>query len=442
MNNGTRFAHLNEALEIYIKLEDLEMIGRSFIELTDALIAVSRYEGATETARRGLAHLQADNSVDRARLLAAFGYAHALTAGYEPAHEALQEALNIALELSDPKFEARILGARSMLNLRFFRLRDAAADGLRSEQLAGSGTPPWQRATRLRILHQALHYLGHVEEAMRIADELESLARKSGQSFSLARSFSTRAWAEFSKAPDLGKLETTLQEMWKSDRRTQYPNWEPVSEVHLCLGDYYRGNWTSALLHARAACRHEPGPTQGFGVGALFRQLAYAGDREGALAILDEKRTWLPRTGQQNTGDSWWMLTLVIEGLVILGDHSQAAQFYPLVGELIDTEAVVLWSSSHLTQTIAGIAAAAARQWETAKDHFRIALQQAESFPHVLEQAEIRRFHAMMLIDRFGVGDRDKVQTLLNEALQSYERIEMPRHVEMTQTLLARAAER
>jgi hypothetical protein len=36
----------------------------------------------------------------------------------------------------------------------------------------------------------------------------------------------------------------------------------------------------------------------------------------------------------------------------------------------------------------------------TAEDHFQIALRQAESFPHRLEQAEIRRFHAMMLIDR------------------------------------------
>jgi hypothetical protein len=130
------------------------------------------------------------------------------------------------------------------------------------------------------------------------------------------------------------------------------------------------------------------------------------------------------------------MLTLVIEGLVILGEQLQAAQFYPLVGELMDTGAVVLWSSSHFTQTIAGIAAAAARHWETAEDHFQIALQQAESFPHLIEQAEIRRFRAMMLIDRDAPADREKARMLLTEALESYERIGMPRHVEVTQRLL------
>jgi hypothetical protein len=130
------------------------------------------------------------------------------------------------------------------------------------------------------------------------------------------------------------------------------------------------------------------------------------------------------------------MLALVIEGLVILGDRSQAGRLYPLVRELVGTGAVALWPISRFTQTIAGIAAAAACQWEAAEDHFQTALQQAESFPHRLEQAEIRRFQAMMLLDRAAQGDREKAQTLLGEALQNYARIGMPRHIEMTRALL------
>jgi hypothetical protein len=99
---------------------------------------------------------------------------------------------------------------------------------------------------------------------------------------------------------------------------------------------------------------------------------------------------------------------------------------------------VVLWPIFRLTHTIAGIAASAGRQWKAAEDHFQIAMQQAEAFPQRLEQTEIRRFHAMMLIDRAAKGDREKAQTLLNEALESYTQIGMPRHVEMTQALLAR----
>jgi hypothetical protein len=107
---------------------------------------------------------------------------------------------------------------------------------------------------------------------------------------------------------------------------------------------------------------------------------------------------------------------------------------------LISTGAVTVWPIWRLTQTIAGVAASAAHQWEAAEEHFQTAMRQAESLPNRLEQTEIRRFHAMMLIDRAAPGDREKAQTLLNEALESYERIGMPRHVEMTQALLARAA--
>jgi hypothetical protein len=48
----------------------------------------------------------------------------------------------------------------------------------------------------------------------------------------------------------------------------------------------------------------------------------------------------------------------------------------------------------------------------------------------------------MMLIDRATPGDCKTARTLLSEALETYTRVGMPRHIEMTQTLLARAAER
>jgi hypothetical protein len=41
----------------------------------------------------------------------------------------------------------------------------------------------------------------------------------------------------------------------------------------------------------------------------------------------------------------------------------------------------------------------------------------------------------MMLRDRANRGDREKAHTLLNEALETYARIGMPRHIEMTHAL-------
>ena len=133
------------------------------------------------------------------------------------------------------------------------------------------------------------------------------------------------------------------------------------------------------------------------------------------------------------------MLALVIEGFAMLGERLRAAELYPLARELISTGAVSLWPIFRFTHTIAGIAASAAREWEAAEEHFQIAMQTAESFPNLLEQAEIRRFHAMMRLDRGASGDRDTAQMLLREALRTYTQIGMPRHIEMARALVDRA---
>jgi tetratricopeptide (TPR) repeat protein len=335
---------------------------------------------------------------------------------------------------------AGLLGGRSMVNYQFVRLREAAEDGLQATRAEAS---PWERALELQNLYQTLLLLGRLEDAGRIREELEPLATKIGQSFSIARCLITRAWIDLGAEPDLAKLETAIQQVLSSYPKLPAIFWDVFAEEQLSLVDFLRGNWASALQHAQASCGLEAETSnRGAGVGVFFRQMSYLGDHEGASAILREKRAWLPRSGRPNTFGSWWMLALVVEGLVILGEKSEAAQHYPLVRELVDTGAVVLWPIFHFTQTVAGIAAAAAGQWEAAEDHFQTALQQAESIPHRLEQAEIRRFHALMLMDRAARGDRERARRLLREARETYTRIGMPRHIEMTQTILAREADR
>jgi tetratricopeptide (TPR) repeat protein len=169
-------ANMREALEIYISLDDREMIGRSFTELTDTSNWAGRFQEATETAERGLTYFKADLNVERARLVAALGRARAAAGDYQTAQDALREALDISSRLSDPKLTADVLSTRSLVNYAFFQLREAVEDGFRSEQLDGSEAPLWERDLQLRILHWSLLYLGRPEEALRIADELEPLA--------------------------------------------------------------------------------------------------------------------------------------------------------------------------------------------------------------------------------------------------------------------------
>ena len=89
-----------------------------------------------------------------------------------------------------------------------------------------------------------------------------------------------------------------------------------------------------------------------------------------------------------------------------------------------------------LLQTVAGVAAACGGQWERAEEHYQTALRQAHDLPYVMEQPEVRRWYARMLIDRNAPGDRDKAGELLTEAIAMYRRIGMPKHVEMAEALM------
>jgi hypothetical protein len=73
---------------------------------------------------------------------------------------------------------------------------------------------------------------------------------------------------------------------------------------------------------------------------------------------------------------------------------------------------------------------------EKAEEHCETALRQAHEIPVVIQQPEVRRWYARMLIDRDAPGDRDKARQILTEAVTMYRQIGMPKHVETAEELL------
>ena len=82
-------------------------------------------------------------------------------------------------------------------------------------------------------------------------------------------------------------------------------------------------------------------------------------------------------------------------------------------------------------EAVAGMAAAAGEQWDAAETHFRTALGQAEEIPNKIGQPEVRRAYARMLIDRTASGDQKQARTLLDEAVEMYGTLGMPKHLDM-----------
>jgi tetratricopeptide (TPR) repeat protein len=212
-----------------------------------------------------------------------------------------------------------------------------------------------------------------------------------------------------------------------------------VSCIHmwLGLGHFWGGRWEKALQDFQEGAKLEPaGWYAGGAWGPLILFKAYAGDSSGALAMLEQERQKLPRPGQANTLGVWTMLLAVVEGLAVLNEWDEASKLYPLVEEAIDTCALLDGMGGGLLQAVAGMAAGAGGQWEKAEEHYQTALRQAHDLPHKIQQPEVRRWYARMLIDRDAPGDREKARELLTEAVEMYGQIGMPKHQEMAQALL------
>ena len=170
--------------------------------------------------------------------------------------------------------------------------------------------------------------------------------------------------------------------------------------------------------------------------GLKLLAFAYLEEPE-AMAVFEASRDRLPKLGQENPGGSLLFLTMAIEALTHLGQRDQAAALYPLTKELVEGGAMVLLApGAPLVEKCVAIGAMAAERWDEAESRFETALSQAEKLSHRLEQPEVRRWYARMLLERDASGDREKARELLGAALSAYKGLGMPRYVAMVEALL------
>jgi tetratricopeptide (TPR) repeat protein len=430
-------ADCREALDIYEEMGDAEAGGRMCMDMCYQLGWGARFEESIEIGRRGLAALGEGLSTERCRLLGNVGRSLSMSGQYAAGSSMLAQSLAMAEEVGEPRLLGEILGHKTRHHWSHAQYPEAVDAGMRAAELLRSAGDLWYLADALWPTQWSLQMLGRLDEAAKTGQELEPLASRLGHLFALVIARARRASQEVMLAGDIDAWQQSTR-----DNLELVPSigFGYVSNLHwyLGLGHFWRGQWEKALQDFQEAVKLERATFYAGAVrGYLFLFKGYAGDSNGALAMLEQERQNLPRPGQANTIGAWTMLLAAVEGLAVLGEREEAAKLYPLVGEAIDTRALLRDVFGGLLQTVAGIAAAAGGQWEKAEEHYQTALRQAHELPSVIEQPEVRRWYARMLTDRDAPGDRDKAFRLLTEAIAMYRRIGMPKHVEMAQALLS-----
>jgi len=404
--------------------------------LADQLAWANRTAQGVEVARRCLVALGQRPTADRCRLLAITGLNLSLSGDYASAYPTLAQALEMAEELGDQRVLGQVLRNKTAYHWYLMQMPESVDTGLKAAELLRSAGDVWDMVDVLWYPHFALMVLGRLGEMAKIGEELEPLAARVGHRGALLVA---------GRAQSVGGLMLTggidaYDEFAKADMelcRSIGAPWISNSYTFYGMARFWRGRWQEALeKHEEAARLEPPGFLAGFDWAGLFLMKAYAGDRDEALAMLEQRRDNVPRAGEANTWGAWIMLLAVVEGLAVLGERGEAAKLYSLALEAIDTGAVLSWMNLRSLQATAGIAAACGGQWEKAEDHYDKALRQAHEWPNKIEQPEVRRWYARMLTDRDFPGDRDKARELLTEAIAMYRKIGMPKHIEMAEEML------
>jgi len=431
-------ADWQEALAAYEELGDAQAVGHICWEISYQLLWTARFEEAIQTAQQGLAILEERASADRCRLLACGGLSYSCSGDYDAGDPMLTQALAMAEGLGDQRLLGQVLHYKAAHCWYYGQTREQFEAGFRAVELLRSAGDLWDLANAMWYTQYALVSLGRFGEAAEIGEEAESLATRLGNLGALLCARRGTGCLEVMTTGDIDRFDEFAREDMELCRNTGTP-WISNSYTYLGLADLWRGRWEEAVESFQEGARLEP---PGFLAGAdwasLFLGKAYAGERDSALAMLDHDRSVLPRPGQPKTIGSLSILVDQIEGLAVLGERQEAAKLYHAILKSMDMGNAGMWPG-RLQQTLAGIAAACGGQWEKAEEHYQTALRQAHELPHKIEQPEVRRWYARMLIDRGAPGDREKARELLSEAIGMYRQIGMPKHVEMAERMLARA---
>ena len=427
------------ALSIYTNLDDSAAMARVGWELAYLLIWSGRGTEAAHIAERVLDVLGPEAGVDRCRLLAAAGWALGLVAersdDVTAGTERVAESLAMAETLGDPRARCVALLVSAYNHFHCMRRPEQADAGLQAANLLRAAGDLWNLGDALSLFQWASVSRGRLDGFARFEDETQALAPRLGnmgaEMFALYATLA-RDWLV---AADLDQFEATAQRIVELCAKSGMP-WGAVAESSLAIASVWRGRWAEAVDRAEDIGREHPGFLVGGNSSVLFLCKCLVGNKGSAVAQLEAERGLLPSRGRPNTGGAWAMLFGVIEGLAVLREREAAGEFYPLALESLATGTVVSWHAHRLLETVAGIAAASGAQWERAETHYQTALQQAHEIPFRSEQPEVRRWYAQMLVDRNATGDRDKARTMLTEAVEMYEQIGMPRHVEMAKDSL------
>jgi class 3 adenylate cyclase/tetratricopeptide (TPR) repeat protein len=431
----------DQALDGFERLKDDEAVGRIAPPISYLLVWAARFEDALMLVGRGLGALGDRESLDRVRLLSYGALLFGGGAYAEAAEQMAGDALAMAERLGDRRVLGEALAIQAVIRWEFSRFDQLVEIGTRAAALLREEQALWELAANQGFVSIGLVWEGRLDEAIAVADEAIALGDRIGHPGAHLTAHRSRVAAHYVRTGDLAALAAGGEKDREIAAAGGLP-WIAQSYTWIGLAAFVGGDWEAAREAFEEGVRREPpAPVfTGWERGILMALLAYQEEEEAALELWSREGVEIPPAGEATGLGASGMLMWAVEAFAVLGRHDDAGALYPQVAAHAEVLKGRIWDLAP-SHRVAGIAAACAGDFEAAERHFDLGAAQADAWPHVVEQAERRRWRAWMLLLRGGPGDRERAEGLLREAAERYRSLHMPRHVELAETMAAGAKE-
>jgi len=453
-------AHLDKALSLWEGKTSLR-VGELLAQRAGALRSVGRADEAVSSYQKAIDLYEAEGAVARAvEIYMDLIYVHGWTADIDAAESTMERALRhlggadlrskitlltgaLVVQSSSGDKTAAAITLAQLKNLhqtagipfggypavfelfllwsfgQYARLLELCP-GFAAE-LRKSGNR-WLESEVDRMWRAAQYYCGCLSEVAATLPDTIQRAEQIGHHGSLwVLKDLAASWS--ASRGDLAACERGLREAWEFGQAHHVP-WSIISRVGLSEFAFYRGDLAEIeQIYSEPSRIDRKTYLAGTIASARFALLARCGDERAAEAW--ETRSWeLPVAGQPNSLGSWNALMASVIGLASMGRKAEAALLRPLTEEFLLTGTWLIRSGA-LCQTVAGITAACAEDWDAAEEHHIMAIHQTDTAPYKHLQPVARQWYAAMLLERNGSGDAEKGRALLQAAVNMFEAMGM-----------------
>jgi class 3 adenylate cyclase/tetratricopeptide (TPR) repeat protein len=416
---------MNDALDRYEMLGQVEAIGRLGWAMVYQLVWTARFVEGVDVGRRTLAALGNSVSADKARLLSALAFAISVGGDHAAARATFDQGRALAEQVGNERAMADVLHMQTIHHFVYAEFTEGIRVGLRAAETFERESALWDLCSVQAFVIYEDGNLGSREQAARLADKTLGLAERLGHLGAAFMVLSDRIRFA-AMLGDLPQVEALGPQIVDIGERGGLP-WRYLGHLYLGLAAHRRGNAERAEAQLRNAVQLEPpGAFAGQSAAVLARHLANYGRAEEVMDLFGSAQSKLPRLDRVNGIGSWSCLLNFVEAFYLCGLNEEAAALSPLVEGVLELDKRWISFDGRLAVTRAGLVAAAARRWEEAERHFGAAREIAKQLRNRLELADLNRLEARMLLDRGAKGDHERAAEILQEAVSAYRAFGMP----------------